>query len=73
MLRKAFDPGLSVARELEVPMSVASAAAQLVHAAIGARHTEEDLATPVLEQARSSGITLEPGDVTVDDGLTAQS
>ncbi|WP_199835825.1 NAD-binding protein [Streptomyces sp. TP-A0356] len=42
LLRKDFDLGLSAARELEVPMPVASATAQLVQAAIGAGHTEDD-------------------------------
>ncbi|QIY76419.1 NAD(P)-dependent oxidoreductase [Streptomyces sp. RLB1-33] len=73
LLRKDFDLGLAAARELDVPMPVASATAQLVQAAIGAGHTEEDFATLILEQARRSGITLEPENVTMDDGLTPQS
>jgi hypothetical protein len=44
-----------------------------VAAAIGAGHVDEDFATLILEQARRSGMTLEPEDVPVDDGLTAQS
>ena len=70
LLRKDFDLGLAAARELEVPMPVASATAQLVAAAIGAGHVDEDFATLILEQARRSGMTLEPEDVPVDDGLT---
>jgi 3-hydroxyisobutyrate dehydrogenase len=73
LLRKDFDLGLAAARELEVPMPVASATAQLVAGAIGAGYVDEDFATLILEQARRSGITLEPEDVPVDDGLTAQS
>ncbi|MPY55879.1 NAD(P)-dependent oxidoreductase [Streptomyces spongiae] len=73
LLRKDFDLGLTAARELEVPMPVASATAQLVQAAIGAGHTEEDFATLLLEQARRCGITLEPENVAVDDGLTPES
>jgi 3-hydroxyisobutyrate dehydrogenase-like beta-hydroxyacid dehydrogenase len=73
LLRKDFDLGLAAARELEVPMPVASAAAQLVAAAVGAGHTDEDFATLILEQARRSGITLEPENVTVDDGLPPQA
>jgi hypothetical protein len=53
-------------------MPVASATSQLVQGAIGAGHTEEDFATLILEQARRSGITLEPEHVTVDDGLTPE-
>lgn len=69
LLRKDFDLGLAAARELEAPMPVASAAAQLVASAIGAGHTEEDFATLILEQARRSGVTLTSEDVDVDDGL----
>ncbi|MGW3085562.1 NAD(P)-dependent oxidoreductase [Streptomyces sp. NPDC001108] len=69
LLRKDLDLGLSAARELEVPMPLAAATAQLVAAAIGAGHAEEDFAALIVEQARSSGLTLEPQDVPVDDGL----
>ncbi|MEV8453133.1 NAD(P)-dependent oxidoreductase [Streptomyces sp. NPDC052095] len=69
LLRKDLDLGLSSARELEVPMPLAAATAQLVAAAIGAGHVEEDFAALIVEQARGSGLTLEPQDVPVDDGL----
>jgi 3-hydroxyisobutyrate dehydrogenase-like beta-hydroxyacid dehydrogenase len=72
LLRKDFDLGLGAARELEVPMPLAAAVAQLVAGAIGAGHVDEDFASLLLEQARHSGITLEPENVTVDDGLPAQ-
>ncbi|MFC1439805.1 NAD(P)-dependent oxidoreductase [Streptacidiphilus sp. N1-10] len=70
LLRKDFDLGLAAARTLEVPMPLASATAQLVSAAIGAGHTEQDFATLILEQARSAGMELRPENVVVDDGLT---
>jgi 3-hydroxyisobutyrate dehydrogenase-like beta-hydroxyacid dehydrogenase len=70
LLRKDLDLGLEAARSLEVPMPLASATAQLVAAAIGAGHVTDDFATLLLEQGRSSGITLEPQDVTVDNGLS---
>ncbi|MGW7487046.1 NAD(P)-dependent oxidoreductase [Streptomyces sp. NPDC054786] len=73
LLRKDFDLGLSAARELEVPMPLAAATAQLVAGAIGAGHVEEDFASLILEQARNSGITLEAQNVPVDDGLSPQS
>ncbi len=60
LLRKDLDLGLSAARDLEVPMPLAAATAQLVAGAIGAGHVEEDFATLILEQARNSGITLPP-------------
>ncbi|WP_326693454.1 NAD(P)-dependent oxidoreductase [Streptomyces sp. NBC_01267] len=70
LLRKDFDLGLSAARDLEVPMPLAAATAQLVASAIGAGHVEEDFAALILEQARNSGITLEAQNVPVDDGLS---
>jgi 3-hydroxyisobutyrate dehydrogenase-like beta-hydroxyacid dehydrogenase len=73
LLRKDFDLGLAEARALEVPMPLASATAQLVAGAIGAGHTNEDFATLILEQARRSGMVLEPENEDVDDGLTVTS
>lgn len=73
LLRKDFDLGLAAARELEVPMPLAAATAQLVAAAIGAGHLEEDFASLILEQARNSGITPEAENVPVDDGLSPQT
>ncbi|MFG2630255.1 NAD(P)-dependent oxidoreductase [Streptomyces sp. NPDC048473] len=73
LLRKDLDLGLSAARELDVPMPLAAATAQLVAGAIGAGHVEEDFAALILEQARNSGITLKPQNVPVDDGLSPQA
>jgi 3-hydroxyisobutyrate dehydrogenase-like beta-hydroxyacid dehydrogenase len=70
LLRKDFDLGLAAARELEVPMPVASATAQLVASAIGAGQVDEDFATLLLEQARRSGLDIEAEDTPVDDGLS---
>ena len=69
LLSKDFDLGLAAGHDLAVPMPLASAAAQLVAAAVGAGHREEDFAALILEQARRSGMTLEPENVQVDDGL----
>jgi 3-hydroxyisobutyrate dehydrogenase len=69
LLRKDFDLGLDAARELEAPMPVASATAQLVASAVGAGHIDEDFAALLLEQARRAGMTLAPEDAAVDDGL----
>ncbi|MFE3883014.1 NAD(P)-dependent oxidoreductase [Streptomyces lydicus] len=73
LLRKDLDLGLSSARELQVPMPLAATTAQLVAGAIGAGHVEEDFASLILEQARSSGITLEAQNVSVDDGLSPRT
>jgi 3-hydroxyisobutyrate dehydrogenase-like beta-hydroxyacid dehydrogenase len=73
LLSKDFDLGLEAAHDLAVPMPLASAAAQLVASAMGAGHRDEDFATLILEQARRSGMTLEPENVSIDDGLSAAS
>ncbi|HWC84620.1 MAG TPA: NAD(P)-dependent oxidoreductase [Pseudonocardiaceae bacterium] len=73
LLRKDFDLGLAAARELEAPMPVASATAQLIAAAVGAGHTDNDFAELILEQARAAGIQLVPENVPVDDGLGDKS
>jgi len=69
LLRKDFDLGLAAARELEAPMPLASAAAQLVASAIGAGFTEQDFAVLIEEQARRSGLTLISENAEVTDGL----
>lgn len=69
LLRKDFDLGLAAARGLEVPMPVAAAAYQLVQAAAGRGHGDDDFAALIVEQARSAGLELEPEHVDVDDGL----
>ncbi len=69
LLRKDFDLGLAAARELEVPMPVAALVAQVVGAAVGAGHGDEDFAALILEQARNSGYVIEPENVDIDDGL----
>jgi 3-hydroxyisobutyrate dehydrogenase len=69
LLRKDFDLGLAAARKLDVPMPVAAATAQLVQALVSEGHVTEDFAVLLEQQARSAGLTLEPEDVPVDDGL----
>ena len=72
LLRKDFDLGLAAARSLSVPLPVAAAAYQLVQAAVGRGHQDEDFAALIVEQAAAAGLTLEPEDVPVDDGLSRQ-
>jgi 3-hydroxyisobutyrate dehydrogenase len=69
LLRKDFDLGLAAARALDVPLPIAAATHQLVQAALGRGHQDEDFAALLVEQARSAGIELEPEGVDVDDGL----
>lgn len=72
LLRKDFDLGLAAARQMQVPLPIAAATHQAVQQAIGRGHGEVDFAALILEQARNSGIELEPEGVTVDDGLSPQ-
>jgi 3-hydroxyisobutyrate dehydrogenase len=69
LLRKDFDLGLAAARQLDVPMPVAAATAQLVQASVGSGRVDEDFAILLDLQAAASGIELKPENVTVDDGL----
>jgi 3-hydroxyisobutyrate dehydrogenase len=72
LLRKDFDLGLAAARQLEVPLPIAAATHHQVQAAIGRGHGDEDFASLLIEQARNSGIELEPENVEVGDGLDAR-
>lgn len=72
LLRKDFDLGLQAARTLEAPMPLAATAAQIISAAVGAGHLDEDFAVLIQEQARRAGLTLEPETAEVTDGLEAQ-
>jgi len=69
LLRKDLDLGLDAARHYEVPMPLASLTRDLVQTMIGHGMTEEDFAQLLLLQAQASGITLEPENVPVADGL----
>lgn len=69
LLRKDFDLGLAAARELDVPMPVATATAQLVQASVSSGRVEEDFAILLDLQAANSALELKPENVEVDDGL----
>jgi len=70
LLRKDLDLGLEAGRKLEVPMPLASITRDLIQAMMGSGMTEEDFSTLLLQQARSSGIELEPEAIKVGDGLS---
>ena len=72
LLRKDFDLGLEAARRMEVPMPVAALTHQIVQAAIGRGHVDEDFAVLLPEQAAAAGLHLAPEDTPVDDGLTVR-
>jgi 3-hydroxyisobutyrate dehydrogenase-like beta-hydroxyacid dehydrogenase len=71
LLRKDFDLGLAAARQLDVPMPVASITAALVQASVSSGRVTEDFAILLDLQAASSGLELKPENVEVDDGLGA--
>jgi len=73
LLRKDFDLGLAVARELDVPMPLAAITAQLVQASVSSGRVSEDFAVLLDLQAASSGLELKPENVEVDDGLSGDS
>ena len=70
LLRKDLDLGLEAGRKLEVPLPLASATRDLVQTLMGNGMTEEDFSTLLLLQAKAAGITLQPENVAVNDGLT---
>ncbi len=72
LLRKDFDLGLTAARELEVPMPVASITAALIQASVAAGRNDEDFAILLDLQAAASGIELKPELRAVSDGLRNQ-
>jgi 3-hydroxyisobutyrate dehydrogenase len=69
LLAKDFDLGYQAARELGVPMPVASAAQQVVQGLIGNGYSDVDFASLIELQARASGLELEPETAPVSDGL----
>ena len=70
LLRKDIDLGLSAARELNVPMPLASITRDVVQTLIGNGYTDQDFSTLLLLAAKASGIALEPENVKVSDGLS---
>jgi len=69
LLRKDLDLGLKAGRELDVPLPLTELTREIVNSAVEAGHTDCDFAVLLQEQAKASGIVLEPENVTVDDGL----
>ena len=69
LLRKDLDLGLKAAKELGVPLPVTQRTRDIVNEAVEAGHTDCDFAILLEEQAKKSGLKLEPENVAVDDGL----
>jgi 3-hydroxyisobutyrate dehydrogenase len=69
LLRKDMDLGLAAGERLGVPMAVAQTTRDKVQQSIDAGHTDCDFAILLEEQAKASGLDLQPENVEVDDGL----
>jgi 3-hydroxyisobutyrate dehydrogenase-like beta-hydroxyacid dehydrogenase len=69
LLRKDLDLGLEAGRQLGVPLPLTQLTRDIVDRAIQAGHTDCDFAVLLLEEAKAAGLTLEPENVAVDDGL----
>jgi 3-hydroxyisobutyrate dehydrogenase-like beta-hydroxyacid dehydrogenase len=69
LLRKDMDLGLAAGRALDVPMPVAAASRELVQAMIGNGYGDVDFSALLLQEAKAAGMTLEPENVAVTDGL----
>jgi 3-hydroxyisobutyrate dehydrogenase len=69
LLLKDFQLGADAARELGVPLPVASAAQQVVQSLLGNGYDDVDFAALLELQARASGLDLVSEDAPVDDGL----
>ncbi|GGL00031.1 NAD(P)-dependent oxidoreductase [Mangrovihabitans endophyticus] len=73
LLRKDFDLGLALGRELDVPMPLAALTAQLVQQTVSSGRVTEDFAILLDQQAAAAGLALKPEDTPVDDGLAGGS
>ena len=60
LLRKDFDLGLAAGRSAEVSMPLTAIVLQLIQAAIGGGHRDDDFLSLFEHQASSSGMTLAP-------------
>lgn len=69
-LRKDLELGLAAARKTGTVMPLTVQVRELVQSLIGRGWSAQDFATLLLQEAQASGLTLEPENVAVDDGLT---
>lgn len=69
LLRKDLDLGLKVGDQLGVPLPVTQVTRDMVQRTVDAGHEGRDFAVLLEEQAKASGLTLEPEDVQLSDGL----
>lgn len=69
LLRKDFELGLETGRHLDVPLPTAALVHQIVMDGIGRGFGDQDFAAMLSRHAQGAGITLEPEDKEVSDGL----
>ncbi|MEE2999755.1 MAG: NAD(P)-dependent oxidoreductase [Pseudomonadota bacterium] len=69
LLRKDMELGLSAARNLEVPMPVASMTKEIIQNLIGQGYTDCDFAALIEMQAKNSGYDIKSEEVDVGTGL----
>jgi 3-hydroxyisobutyrate dehydrogenase len=69
LLRKDFELGLAAARERDVALPVSALVHQVVLGLSNSELADGDFAALLELGARASGLTLEPENVEVDDGL----
>jgi len=69
LLKKDFDLGMAEAQNLSVPMPLSELCTEIVVSAVNAGHVDEDFAVLLLEEARKAGLTMEPENKVIDDGL----
>lgn len=70
LLRKDFELGLEQGRALNVPLPTSALAHQIVLEGIGRGWGDEDFGALLELEAANAGMTLEPEDTEVDDGLS---
>ncbi len=73
LLKKDLDLGLAAARALGVPLPVAALTREIVQAMIGNGFTQCDFAALLEVEAKGAGLTLQPENVAVSDGLEPKS
>jgi 3-hydroxyisobutyrate dehydrogenase len=72
LLRKDIDLGLAAAKELGVPMPLASITRDMVQTLIGHGYADQDFSTLLALGAKASGMELKPENVPVGDGLSGK-
>ncbi len=69
LLKKDMDLGLSAARDLEVPLPVATVVREIIQTLIGNGYTDCDFAALLELEAKGANLDLKPENVEVDSGL----